>query len=162
MIQKKVNFSIKNQLFHLDYDGVSLIQSLDGRTNDQVWDFCDSIVYAINCHITPKILAGEICGLHFLDDPHLLIFIPWEDEITVIFETECSNFFRPWHELTIPLDEWFIEVKNTTEDLIHDIPAFPEIYQHGIPLKMMIECYENTKKLLKNHGYLNEFPSNRE
>jgi hypothetical protein len=154
MNQKKVNFSIKNQYFHLDYNGVSLIQSLDGRTSNQVWDFCDSILYAIHYHITPKILAGEICGLDFLDDPHILIFIPWGDEITVIFKTECSNFFRSWQELTIPLDEWFIAVQNTTQDLIHDIPAFPEIYQHGIPLWQMKECYNNTEKLLKNHGYL--------
>jgi hypothetical protein len=153
MEKGNINFWIKGGEFHLSYMETSLTQSKDG--SDGIPDFCDYLLAAIHQVCIPKLLQGETCKIDLLDDPHTLIFVPKEDMVTIILESEVIEWFKPWNEFTAPMEEWFKAVLNATPQLIQEMQDDPEIYV-VIPVSKIIEDYNNTKKLLREAGYLKE------
>ncbi|MBP2146414.1 hypothetical protein J2129_001868 [Methanofollis sp. W23] len=154
METEKINFWIKDGYFHLSYGGISLTQAKDGY--DQIMDFCDYLIVMIHEECIPKLLRGETCKIDLLDDPHTLIFVSKGDMVTIIFETEVTEWFEPRKEFTAPLEEWFRAVQEVTLDFIQQMQADKEETYVMIPVSTLIEDYQTTKKLLQNAGYLIE------
>ncbi|WP_067052676.1 hypothetical protein [Methanofollis ethanolicus] len=154
MESEKINFWIKEGRFHLSYGAVSLTRRKSGI--DRIMDFCDYLIAAIHQECVPKLLRGETCKIDLLDDPHTLTFVPKGNMVTIIFETEVTEWFEPRKEFTAPLEEWFRVVQEVTLDLIQQMQADKEETYVMIPISTLIEDYQTTKKRLQNAGYLIE------
>lgn len=154
MDSKKINFWIKEGYFHLSYGGISLTQAKDGH--DQIMDFCDYLISVIQEECIPKLIRGEICKIDLLDDPHTLTFVPRGNTVTIIFETEVTEWFEPKKEFTAPLEEWFRVVQETTLELIQEMLGDTEETYVMIPVSTLIEDYRTTEKLLQKAGYPKE------
>jgi len=129
METEKINFRIKDGSFHLSYMGNSLTHGEKGNIIiDKISDFCDYLIAAIQEECIPKLLQRKTCKIDLLDDPHTLIFIPKGDMITIILETEVTDWFKPRNEFTAPLEEWFQAVQKATLELIQEMQAEPETF----------------------------------
>ncbi len=136
--------------------GTSLTHGEKGNIRiDEISDFCDYLIAAINQECIPKLLRGETCKIDLLDDPHTLIFVPRGDMVTIIFETEVIEWFEPRKEFTAPLEEWFRVVQEVTLDVIRQMQADTEAY-FMIPVSKLIEDYQTSENLLQKAGYLKE------
>lgn len=153
MKTEKINFWIKGGEFHLSYNGISLTQAKDGY--DQIMDFCDALIEAIHDECIPKLLRGKTCRIDLLDDPHTLIFVPEGHLITIIFETEVTEWFEPRKEFTATLEEWFRAVQKATQDIIREMQDDPKMY-FLVPVSSLIEKYHTTEKMLREAEYLKE------
>jgi hypothetical protein len=154
MEKKKINFWIKGgSNIHLSYGGIILTQSIKGET-DEISDFGDLILVGIHNYCIPKILNGEICGINFLDDPYVLIFIPWGKDITVGLKTELTDFYKPWQEFTIRIEDWCVAVQHATQERIYEIQKSSKEKNQCISDFTLTECYIKTDTLLKTLGYL--------
>lgn len=94
----------------------------------------------------PKIIGGEITGFHFMDDPHLLIFIPQGKRLGIIFKSTHPDFL-PWQQITVPLEDWVEAVQSATRDLIDQLLSLNPRLSSTQDVKILQECYENTKGL---------------
>ncbi len=154
METEKINFWIKQGYFHLSYGEVSLTRSKSG--NDRIMDFCDYLMEAIHDDCIPLLLRGETCRIMLLDDPHVLFFVPKGDMVTIILESEVTEWFEPRSEFTAPMKEWFRAVQQVTLDLIQEMQDFPGKYYKLVPVSSIIEKYHITEKVLREAGYLKE------
>lgn len=159
MVADTINFWIKQGYFHLSYGGISLtlgkIKNIQNSETDRIMDFCDYLIAAIHQECIPKLLQGMTCKIDLLDDPHTLIFVPKGYMVTIIFETEVTEWFEPRNEFTAPLEEWFRVVQEATLELIREMQADRETYVM-IPVSTIIENYRTTEMILREAGYLKD------
>lgn len=128
-----------------------LTRPLSGKTNC-VNDYVGYIIPLMHAAI-PKIIHGEITGFHFMDDPHLLIFIPQGKKLGIIFKSTHPDFL-PWQQIMVSLEEWVKAVQNATLDLIDQLLSLNPRLSGTPDVKILEECYKNTKGLLA--GVFNE------
>lgn len=122
-----------------------LTRSLSGKTNC-VNDYVGYLILLMHTTL-PKIIGGEITGFRFMDDPHLLLFIPQGKKVGIIFKSTHPDFL-PWQQITVPLEDWVEAVQNATRDLIDQLLSLNPRLSGAQDVKVLEECYESTKRLL--------------
>ncbi|WFN34575.1 hypothetical protein L1S32_00185 [Methanogenium sp. S4BF] len=118
------------------------VSELSKYINDYVW------YLIVDMHaLIPNIAKGQIVGLHFLDDPHVLLFIPYGTQIEVIFKSNNPNY-PPWKEIVVSLEEWVEALQIATMDLIDQLLSINPMLEETLEVQKLRDCYNNTHQIL--------------
>lgn len=118
------------------------VSELSKYINDYVW------YLIVDMHaLISKIAKGQIVGLHFVDDPHVLIFIPYGTQIEVILKSNNPNY-PPWKEIVVSLEEWVEALQIATVDLIDQLLSINPMLEETPEVQKLRECYNNTHQIL--------------
>jgi len=148
MGENKLFFSLDP--FLISYNSKTLPSTPEGSPTE-INDFPDVLARELLKNV-PYILSGKVCGLPFLDDPHYLIIIPWGGEISFLFRTSVTQYFKNGQHITVPSREFLELLLETTQSFIDDVE------QGGQPSSAAdlydLHHYRNlAETLIWSHGY---------
>jgi hypothetical protein len=123
----------------------------DGRSSE-IEDFPDALATYMLSTI-PQILCGEICQIEFYDNPQELIIIPWGNDITIYLNTQLTEKYVNWQQITVPTGAWFPAVIKAAWLYIEDFRKSGEesLFYTPEEIEYLIGI---TEKVLQARGYL--------